>query len=131
MVGEQRAFARSLRKKTTKAEDVLWQVLRGCRLAGLKFERQVPCLSYTVDFLCFERKLIVEVDGAQHGWFAEYDARRTREIEDHGFAVLRFTNSDVLTDLDRVKLRILTAAGYPAGHPHPRPLSRPGEGRRS
>jgi very-short-patch-repair endonuclease len=128
MVKEPRAFARSLRKTPTKAEDVMWQVLRGGRLAGLEFQRQVPCLSYTVDFLCFQRKLIVEVDGAQHGRFAEYDARRTREIEDHGFAVLPFTNSDVLTDLDRVKLRILTAAGYPAGHSHPRPPSHPGEG---
>ena len=130
MVREPRAFARSLRKTPTKAEDVLWQVLRGRRLVGLKFRRQVPFLSYTVDFLCFERKLIVEIDGAQHGWYADYDARRTRELEDHGFAVLRFTNSDVLNDLDTVKLRILTATGFPAACTHPRPLSRTGVGRK-
>ena len=123
-----RAFARNLRKSATRAEDVLWQALHGRRLAGLKFKRQVPFLGYTIDFLCFERKLVLEVDGAQHDWYADYDRARTGEIDDHGFAVLRFTNSDVLNDLGAVKLRILQAAGCLAVHPHPRPLSHPGEG---
>jgi very-short-patch-repair endonuclease len=125
-----RKFARSLRKTATAAEVVLWQALRGRRLKGLKFKRQQPFLSYTVDFLCFEKKLIVEIDGAQHAWYAEYDSRRTQEIEHHGFTVLRFTNSDVLEDLETVTLRIATAAQLPAAHPHPWPLSHPGEGRR-
>jgi very-short-patch-repair endonuclease len=60
-----------------------------------------------------ERKLIVEIDGAQHAWYAEYDAKRTREIEDHRFVVLRFTNSDVLEDIDAVKLKIVEAARLP------------------
>src|SRR5215217_7147951 len=65
---------------------------RDLRLNGLKFKRQVPVLAYTVDFLCFEKKLIVEIDGKQHAWFAEYDSRRAEEIESQGFVVLRFTN---------------------------------------
>jgi very-short-patch-repair endonuclease len=130
MIDTPRTFARNLRKAPMKAEDVLWQALRGRRLTGLKFKRQVPFLSYAVDFICLDRKLVVEIDGAQHGWYADYDVARTREIEDHGYAVLRFTNSDVLNDLDTVKLRILTAAGPLASHPHPRLLSHPGEGRK-
>ena len=47
---------------------MLWDHLRGKRFRGLKFKRQVPILAYTVGFLCFERKLVVEVDGRQHGW---------------------------------------------------------------
>jgi len=100
------------------------QALRGLGLAGLAFERQVPLLSYRVDFICHERRLIVELDGARQRW---QDPSRIRALEHHGFAVLRFTNSDVIHDLDTVRLRILTAAGIPAGHPHSRPLSPPGE----
>jgi len=118
-----------LRKGSTAAEDALWQALRGRRLNGLKFRRQAPFLSYTVDFLCFERKLIIELDGKQHAWFAEYDGRRTEEIERHGFRVLRFRNDEVLNDLDGVLARVAESAALPsAPNPHPRPLSHPGEG---
>ena len=107
---EPRQFARHLRQTATTAEDTLWQALRGRKLDGLKFRRQAPFTSYTVDFLCIDRKLIVEVDGAQHGWFSEYDERRTREIEAQGFVVVRTTNEEVLTDLDLVLRRISDAA---------------------
>jgi very-short-patch-repair endonuclease len=131
MVKEPRQFARSLRKTPTSAEDALWQALRGRHFQDLKFRRQVPFLNYTVDFLCFERKLIVEIDGKQHEWFAEYDARRTEEIERHGFVILRFTNYEVLNELDSVLMRIAGAAVPPAPSlPHPWPLSRTGEGKR-
>jgi very-short-patch-repair endonuclease len=121
---EPRRFARQLRKVPTAAEDTLWQALRGRRLNGLKFKRQVPVLAYTVDFMCFERKLIVEIDGRQHEWFAEYDARRTEEIGSQGFAVLRFANEQVLTDLDYV-MKTIAAAAARALHPHgsPSPLA--------
>ncbi|WP_243371830.1 endonuclease domain-containing protein [Microvirga solisilvae] len=129
MVREPRQFARSLRKTPTSAEDVLWQALRGRRFQGLKFKRQVPFLNYTVDFLCVERKLIVEVDGKQHDWYADYDARRTEEIERHGFAIIRVTNGDVMSDLDTVLTRIAKAVVPSASSfPHPWPLSRTGEG---
>lgn len=132
MTKEPRQFARNLRRTSTSAEDALWQALRGRRFQGLKFRRQVPFLGYTVDFLCFERKLIVEIDGKQHEWFAEYDARRTEEIERHGFVVLRFTNADVMNDLESVLMRIAEVAFQSApSHPHPWPLSHTGEGERA
>jgi very-short-patch-repair endonuclease len=128
MTTEQRSFARTLRKHPTSAEDTLWQALRGRKLAGLKFKRQVPLLSYTVDFFCFDRKLVVELDGRQHGWHAEYDDCRTAELEAFGLQVIRFRNAEVMGDLDAVLDRITQAASSGTGHPHPRPLSHPGEG---
>ncbi len=129
MVKEPRQFARNLRRAPTSAEDTLWQALRNKRFRGLKFRRQVPLLNYTVDFLCLERRLIVEIDGKQHEWFAEYDARRTDEIERHGFTIIRLSNHDVLNELDLVLAKIAGAASSPApAFPHPWPLSHPGEG---
>ena len=75
MPKEPRQFARALRKAATPAEDTLWQALRGRRLDRLKFKRQVPILAYTVDFLCFERKLVIEIDGKQHDIHDVYDRR--------------------------------------------------------
>jgi very-short-patch-repair endonuclease len=131
MVKEPRQFARDLRKTLTSAEDTLWQALRNKRFQGFKFRRQIPLLNYTVDFLCLERKLIVELDGKQHEWFSEYDKRRTEEIERHGFTIIRVTNHDVLNDLDLVLAKIADAASSPApACPHPWPLSHTGEGKR-
>ncbi|WP_442967471.1 endonuclease domain-containing protein [Rhizobium sp. BR 362] len=61
-----RQFARAMRNDATKAENMLWQALRGRQLEGLKFKRQMPIDGYILDFVCFEARLIVEVDGAQH-----------------------------------------------------------------
>ena len=108
----------------TAAEEVLWQALRGRRLHGLKFKRQVPVLSYTIDFFCFDRKLVVEIDGKQHDWFATYDANRTAEIEQLGLLVLRFSNEAILNDLDAALAAILTAASAPRTTPRsPSPLA--------
>jgi len=111
MTSEQRQFARKLRQRATEPEDVLWSLLRNRQFDGLKFRRQVPLLGYTVDFVCIDRKLIVEIDGRQHRWDADYDAARTKEIERHGFKVLRFSNSEVLDDRDGVVAAIRRAIG--------------------
>jgi very-short-patch-repair endonuclease len=105
---DQRQFARTQRRHTTSAEDVLWQ---GRRLAGLKFRRQVPLLAYTLDFLCVERRLVVELDGSGHERMKAYDHQRTREIEAHGLQVIRFRNERVLQDIDAVLAVIAAAAG--------------------
>ena len=108
MTTSQRDFARTLRRRQTSAEDLLWQQLRGRRL-GLKFRRQVPIAGYIVDFFCFDAKLVIELDGRQHAIEAEYDARRTAELEAHGVTILRFRNEAVRDDLGGVLARIQQA----------------------
>lgn len=111
MTTEQRQFARKLRQHSTEPEDILWSLLRNRQLDGLKFRRQVPLLGYTVDFICIDRKLIVEIDGRQHRREADYDAARTEEIERHGFKIIRFSNAEVLDDRDAVIAAIRKAIG--------------------
>src|SRR5271169_935804 len=106
MAAERREFATMLRKQPTKAEDILWRSLRGSRFHGAKFRRQVPFDRFVVDFYCHAAKLVVELDGKQHEWFADYDASRTEVMESRGVRVLRFTNAEVCDDLDSVLGRI-------------------------
>ena len=106
---QHRIFARSMRADATKAENVLWQALRNRQLGGLKFKRQVPLDGHILDLVCFEARLIVEVDGSQHALPGQ-DAARDRHFEAQGFRTLRFWNDDVLTGLDGVCLVILREA---------------------
>ena len=98
------AKARSLRRRMTKAEVILWQSLRRGELDGHHFRRQVPVGPYIADFACAKRKLIVEVDGATHAEDREieYDARRTAFLQAQGWALYRVTNSDVYENLSGV-----------------------------
>jgi very-short-patch-repair endonuclease len=115
MALERREFARALRKQPTKAEDILWRCLRGSRFHGAKFRRQVPFDRFVVDFYCHAAKLVVELDGKQHEWFADYDAGRTRVLESRGVSVNRFANAEVENDLDSVLAQILAALRLPFG----------------
>jgi very-short-patch-repair endonuclease len=96
--------ARKLRRDQTVAEARLWQQLRGRQLDGLKFVRQAPAGPFLADFLCRERKLIIEVDGATHLAPDEvaYDAQRTAYLEEKGYKVIRVQNDEVLRDMDQV-----------------------------
>jgi len=111
-----RRNARKMRKVMTDAELKLWNELRAHRLMGLSFRRQMPIAGYIVDFACPTHRLIVEVDGSQHGdgRGADADALRTGQLQQLGWTVLRFWNDDVLTDIDNVCLHIVTAAGLTA-----------------
>ena len=91
----------------TDAEHRLWYHLRRRQLNNLKFRRQVPFSNYIVDFACFERNLIIEVDGGQHFENQRYDAKRTTYLQARGFSVLRFWNDEVLTETDSVLKKIL------------------------
>ncbi|WP_342110557.1 endonuclease domain-containing protein [Methylobacterium sp. SI9] len=104
--------ARTLRRNQTSAEAKLWRVLRDRALNGLKFRRQVPIDRYVADFVCFEVKLVIEVDGATHSRHDEVarDAARTAMIEQSGFAVLRIFNADIYDNLEGVRETILAAA---------------------
>ncbi|MDF3809226.1 endonuclease domain-containing protein [Rhodopseudomonas sp. BAL398] len=92
---QKRSFAKSLRANATDAEVALWRLLRSRRLAQLKFRRQVPIGPWIVDFVCFERRLIVEADGSQHAESND-DRMRDRDLASRGFQVLRFWNNDIL-----------------------------------
>ena len=105
-----RQYARSMRNEPTDAEAVLWDILRNRQLEGLRFRRQHPIGGYIVDFICLDRKLIVEVDGGQHCESAE-DVARDAALLALGYRTLRFWNHEVLTDGDGVAATILEAAG--------------------
>jgi very-short-patch-repair endonuclease len=94
--------ARSLRRTQTEAERKLWGYLRNGRLNGHKFTRQTPIAPYIADFLCFDKKLIIEIDGATHGdqHEVEYDAKRTVFLEARGYRVFRCDNADVFENLN-------------------------------
>ncbi len=95
-----------MRADATRAENMLWQVLRGSKLEGFKFKRQVPLDGFILDFVCFETKLIVEVDGGQHSENAR-DQVRDAHFGREGFETLRFWNHEVETSLDAVCDHIL------------------------
>lgn len=90
------AFAKRMRHAPTDAERRLWAHLRAWRMQGVKFKRQQPLGPYIADFVCFERRLVVEVDGGQHAERIAEDAMRTLWLEQQGFRVLRFWNDEVL-----------------------------------
>jgi very-short-patch-repair endonuclease len=97
---------RTLRKNMTNAEKALWQVLRGRQMSGCKFRRQHPFGDYILDFASLDIKLVIEIDGSQHGEQSEYDEIRTEELQAAGFHVLRFWNNSVLQNLEAVKEKI-------------------------
>jgi very-short-patch-repair endonuclease len=100
--------ARKLRKNMTDAERVLWRLLRDRRMEGWRFRRQEPIDRYIVDFVCFEGRLIIEVDGGQH-FESEADKVRDAFLQSQGFQVLRFWNTDVLAGRDSVYRTIMSA----------------------
>jgi very-short-patch-repair endonuclease len=110
-------FARTLRKNETDAEQALWRGLREFKLANLHFRRQAPIGPYVADFACHRAKVIVELDGDQHGTDegVAYDAERTAFLEARGYRVIRFANWEVLKERQRVLDYIL----HVATSPHP------------
>lgn len=100
--------ARQLRSSATDAEARLWYYLRAGRLGGFKFRRQHPMPPSIVDFYCDAAKLVVELDGSQHG--GEDDVRRTLSLEAQGVMVLRFWNDQVLKETEAVLQEIYRVA---------------------
>ncbi|WP_210338508.1 endonuclease domain-containing protein [Bradyrhizobium commune] len=114
-----RANARALRRNSTDPERIIWSELRGGRLNGANFRRQVPIENYIADFICHAAKLVIELDGGQH--FSDKgeraDARRSAIIEARGFKVLRFSNLDVMTNRAGVLETIATTVAERAPTP--------------
>jgi phosphoribosylformylglycinamidine synthase len=111
-------LARQMRHAPTPAEDALWQHLRNRQVNGAKFRRQYAMEYFIVDFVCLERRLIVEVDGPVHDQQPEYDAERQGILELKGFRVLRFTNEEVFHVLP-VVLAAIAEALRSSPQPHP------------
>ena len=102
------AFARRLRHASTDAERRLWYRLRSRQINDAKFVRQERIGPYTVDFVCREQRLIIEVDGGQHATDSR-DTVRESWLRDRGYRVLRFWNNDVLSNTDGVLEAIASA----------------------
>jgi len=123
---EIREHARQLRKNPTDAERALWGKLRLWQLDGIKFRRQQPLGPYIVDFVCLEKRLVVEVDGGQHAEDANYDSDRDAWLREQGFVILRFWNNDVLKNIEGVMTVIVEKLQSPPSLI----LPRKGEGNR-
>jgi very-short-patch-repair endonuclease len=101
-------LARTLRRNQSDAEEKLWLNLWRRSLNNIKFRRQQPIGNYIVDFISFEKKLIIEIDGGQHNESPgkQKDSQRTIWLESKGYRVLRFWNNEVLENLDGVLEKI-------------------------
>jgi very-short-patch-repair endonuclease len=105
-------LSRNLRKRQTDAENLLWLHLRRKQLEGLRFRRQHPLGRYIADFVCLEKRLILEIDGGQHAVEKDRDNERDHWLMAEGYRILRFWNNDVLTNiegvLETIRLNILS-----------------------
>src|SRR5687768_10277809 len=90
-----REAARDQRQRATPTERQLWDALRGRRLHGLRLRRQHPIGPYIVDYLCFEARLVIEIDGPIHAEQSEYDAERDEHLSQLGYQVLRISADEV------------------------------------
>ena len=109
----------------TEAERRVWQILRSEQIKGYKFRRQVPIGRYIADFVCHEARLIVEVDGGQHGRSSPPEAERSEFQQNEGYRIFRFWNNEVLSSLDGVHQ---TIAENCAASPPPKPSPIAGRG---
>jgi len=113
--------ARELRRKQTEAERHLWHGLRSRNLANHKFRRQHVIGNYIVDFVCLDKKLIIELDGSQHLENTMYDNKRTAYLQALGYRVLRFWNNNIFDQLDAILETIMrNLEQHPSPHPSPR-----------
>ncbi len=101
--------AKELRRNSTDAERVMCSLFRSRQFGNFKFRRQQPIGPFIVDFVYFEKRLIIELDGGQPMENESYDRERTKWLEDQGFFVLRFWNNQVLKEVDAVEIEILSA----------------------
>ncbi len=115
-------LAKKLRENATEAERRLWAVLRETRYAGFHFRRQVAIGTYIVDFACHHARVVVELDGSQHGTAEAiaHDEERTAFLERRGYRVIRFGNHEVFKE----RARVVDAIIHLAQSPHPNRAAR-------
>ena len=120
------SLAKNLRRNSTDTERLLWKHLRSKQIEGLKFRRQEPIGKYIVDFVCFEKKIIVEADGGQHASELVKDSLRSDWLKNEGFKILQFWNNDILQNTEGVLETIREACL--TSHPPLTPPIKGGEG---
>jgi very-short-patch-repair endonuclease len=129
----QRNRAKQLRQAMTRAETLLWRYVKADRIDGLGFRRQVPIQNYIADFICMSAKIVVELDGESHDFEERQTADQNRDafFVSEGFQVLRFTNEQVMSNLEGVVEAIRqTAASRLRGLPLSPALPHKGRGSR-
>jgi very-short-patch-repair endonuclease len=116
-----RQRSRDLRQNMPGAERAFWFAVRAHRFHGLSFRRQAPIAGYIVDFVCHEKWLVVEIDGATHGAdeAIRRDAIRTHRLQAEGYRVVRYWNNDIMTNLDGVLLDLASRIAPPDTPPNP------------
>jgi len=123
-----RQAARALRKRMTDAERLLWRHLRNRELGGWKFKRQYPVGPYIVDFICVDKNVVIEVDGAQHAENEDSDLHRSAFLNKMGYRVFRLWNNQVLQETEAVLEAIFAIlAGGKQNSPSPQPSPPLGE----
>jgi very-short-patch-repair endonuclease len=122
-----RSRAREMRHTPAVTEKIFWNEVRDRKLDGFKFRRQVLIGPYIADYVCAEKKLIVELDGVLHDKRRGYDARRDAFLEQKGYRVIRFKNEDLLDDMSGT-LEYIRRELCAAPSPRPSPPLRGGEG---
>ena len=125
MVHPRTRRTRTLRRNATRAERVLWRALRAIALP-VRVRRQHPIGRYIADFAVPSRRLVIEIDGGQHATAVARDAARTRELEAKGWRVIRFWNSDVMSNLEGVIETIVAEIERTPSSPRPSPPPRAG-----
>ena len=107
-----RGYAKKLRREPTDAETAMWRLLRGRRFALFKFRRQVPFQNFILDFVCFEKQFVIEIDGSQHA-DSKRDPARDAVLMSEGFRVARYWSNDVLQQPSAVLEDILAKLAEP------------------
>lgn len=116
-----RTFSKKLRKNMTDEEKTLWFHLRAKRFSGFKFRRQIPINKYIVDFICFSKKLIIELDGSQHIDESNRfnDKVRDEFFKSQGYEILRFYNNQINNKLEDILIKIFNQLNSPLPYPLP------------
>ena len=126
MAPELTHFAKRLRKNSTKAEARLWSRLRARQMQGIKFRRQQPIENYIVDFVSFQKRVVIELDGGQHAVDNNKDKERDKFLTNSGYNVLRFWDNEVFENIEGV-LEMIMQKCHKGISPSPNP-SRQGRG---
>jgi len=100
-------LAREMRNNPTSQEKTFWSIVKNRQFFGYRFLRQYCIGNYIVDFICKEKKIVIEIDGSQHTEFADYDNERTQYLNSLGYKIVRFWNNEIDNDIEGVYSKMI------------------------